>query len=419
MWSEFYRPQKIEQMIGNEDARLNVVKWLSGWVVGSRPLLLIGPPGVGKTSLVHVLASQFDFDLVEMNASDTRNREELERMIIPMLTNTSILGKKMLLFLDEIDGISGREDTGGIESIVNLMKEPTIPVIMAANKRDTKFKELIKISKVIEFDPVPPRLLMLFLEQVIKKGKKEKKLDPEEKISIVNNSHGDIRSLLNTAQSKYAGYDAIRQDNFEIDIANAINGFFSSDQQQNARNFLSNADASYQDPRFGMSPEERRKDKLNALYSSTVSSSSSRLDLVSLSSILDILSKADIIVGRIGENRQWSLLKYIDNIIAYGLFPITRNKGIKYNQYSMSWPMMGPIFSRGRSMKSLLSEIAHKTHISKSVFGAMYFPYLIQIMIDNKIDPHEFAEISNLDEKSGEAIAKEIERVKKNGTRHR
>jgi replication factor C large subunit len=418
MWSEFYRPRKIEQMIGNEDARLNVVKWLSGWVVGSRPVFLIGPPGVGKTTLVHVLARQFDYDLVEMNASDTRNREELERMILPMLTNSSILGKRLLLFLDEIDGISGREDTGGIESIVNLMKEPTIPVIMAANKRDTKLKELTKISKVIEFNPVPPRLLMLFLEQVMKKEKMVKKLDPEEKISIVNNSHGDIRSLLNIAQSKYAGYDVTTQDNFEIDIADAINGFFSSDGPQSARDFLSNADASYQDPRFGMSPEERRKDKLNALYSSTMSYSS-RLDLASLSSILDILSKADIIVGRVGENRQWSLLKYIDNIIAYGLFPTTHKKGIKYNQYSMSWPVMGPIFSRGRSMKGLLSEMAYETHASKSVFGAMYFPYLIQIMIDNKIDPYEFAEISNLDEKSGETIVKEMDRVKKMGSHRR
>ena len=45
MWSELYRPVRVEQMIGNEDARLIVLKWISGWVVGSRPLLLIGPPG--------------------------------------------------------------------------------------------------------------------------------------------------------------------------------------------------------------------------------------------------------------------------------------------------------------------------------------------------------------------------------------
>ena len=46
-----------------------------------------------------------------------------------MFNNTSISGRTMLLFLDEIDGISGREDAGGIESLVKMMKEPTIPVL--------------------------------------------------------------------------------------------------------------------------------------------------------------------------------------------------------------------------------------------------------------------------------------------------
>jgi replication factor C large subunit len=412
MWSELYRPVRVEQMIGNEDVRLIVLKWISGWVVGSRPLLLIGPPGVGKTSLVHILAGQFDYDLIEMNASDTRSKEDLEHLIMPMLMNASIFGKRMLLFLDEIDGISGREDTGGIDSIVNMMKEPAIPVIMAANKHDTKLKELAKVSKVISFNPVPPRLLMLFLDRIIKKEKMN--LSSEEKNSIVYNSRGDIRSLLNNAQSKSFGYEGVRPINFQIDIATAIEGFFSSDRAEIAREFLLNADATYQNPRFGMSTEERRKDKLNALFSSVVSS---RIDPDSLAAILDILSKADIIVGRVGENRQWSLLKYIDNIIAYGLFDTTHYKQIKYNQYSMSWPVMGPIFIRGRSMKNLLSEMAYETHTSKSVFGSLYFPYLIQIMIDNKIDPYEFAEHSNLDEKTGEALAKEIDRTKKKEVR--
>ena len=78
---------------------------------------------------------------------------------------------------------------------------------------------------------------------------------------------------------------------------------------------------------------------------------------------------------------------------------------------------MGPIFIRGRSMKNLLSEMAYETHTSKSVFGSLYFPYLIQIMIDNKIDPYEFAEHSNLDEKTGEALAKEMDRTKKKEVR--
>ena len=403
MWSEVYRPLTVEQMIGNEDARSAVVKWLSGWISGIKPLLLIGPPGVGKTSLVHALTRLFDYDLIEMNASDTRNREELETRIRPMFDNASIVGKKMLLFLDEVDGISSREDAGGMESLIRMIKEPIIPIIMSANVRHTKIKELVKVCKVIEFNPITPRLLMLFLDYVLKK--ENKKLDLDKKVSIVNNSHGDVRSLLNSTQSKFAGYDTTREDTFEIDIADAINGYFSSGNQEDAKAFLLQADAIYRDPRFGMSTEERRKDMINALFSSIVSS---RIDLESLAAILDVLSKADIIVGRIRENRQWSLLRYIDNIIAYGLFQNSRNKGIKYNQYGLSWPIMQPIFIRGRYMKNLLLELAQENHTSTSIFGSICLPYLIRIMIDNKMDSKDFVKVLNLDEKSGEALTKEM-----------
>jgi len=77
----------------------------------------------------------------------------------------------------------------------------------------------------------------------------------------------------------------------------------------------------------------------------------------------------------------------------------------------MIWPVMAPIFARGQSMKNLILDLARKAHTSKSIFGSMYLPYLIQIMIDNKEDPEEFARFLNLDEKAGEALAKEMERT--------
>jgi replication factor C large subunit len=408
MWSEIYRPARVQDMIGNEDERLVVMKWLSGWVKGSRPLLLVGPPGVGKTTLVHALARQLDYDLIEMNASDTRNRDQLEQLITPILVNTSIFGKKILLFLDEVDGISGREDTGGIESIVRIMKQPSIPVIMAANSRDAKIKELAKVCKTIEFNAVTPRLLMLLIDHVLKD--QNKKLSLSEKTSIVDKAHGDVRLLLNILQAKLSGYDTSANASTDIDIVEAINGFFGAQNEATARSFLLNADANYQDPRFGMSAEERRKDMLGALFSSVVSS---RIDIMTLADLLEVVSRADLIVGRIARKRQWSLLRYIDNIIAKDLFEKSRNKSIRYNQYSMRWDVMGPIFARSRALKPILEEMAHVTHSSISMFGSLSLPYLIQIMINAKMDPNEIVEVSNTDEKSGLALAKEIERMKK------
>jgi replication factor C large subunit len=215
--------------------------------------------------------------------------------------------------------------------------------------------------------------------------------------------------MLNNAQSKCAGYSSSRSDTFEIDIAAAVNGYFSVTELEEAKIILSSADAAFPDPRFGMSAEERRKDMINALFTSILSSP---VDLECLAGTLEVLSKIDIIVGRIGETRYWRLMKYLEVMIAYGLFRNTRNKGIKYNQYGLIWPLMGPIFARSNSIKNLLSNLSKKTHVTKSVFGSIYFPYLLQLLVDKKIDLKEFLGISNLDEKSSEALVKEMDLIK-------
>ena len=49
MWSEKYRPTNILDLIGNEEARKSFVEWFAKWKKGVKPLLLVGPPGIGKT----------------------------------------------------------------------------------------------------------------------------------------------------------------------------------------------------------------------------------------------------------------------------------------------------------------------------------------------------------------------------------
>lgn len=154
MWTEKYRPHRLDDFIGNLEARSHIIKWLTTWVNGKKPLLIIGPPGVGKTSFVHILSTDYDFDLIEMNASDSRTRDMLESRVIPVLNNASLYGKRMLLFLDEVDGIYRRQDTGGMEFLSKILKEPTIPIVLASNSRNQRIKELTKNCRVIEFHPI-------------------------------------------------------------------------------------------------------------------------------------------------------------------------------------------------------------------------------------------------------------------------
>ncbi|NWG37078.1 AAA family ATPase [Nitrososphaera sp.] len=408
MWSEVYRPKRVEQMVGNEDVRLAVLKWLQKWVSGTKPLLLLGPPGVGKTTLVHAIATQFGFDLVEMNASDTRNRDSLQARLAPVMNNVSLFGTKSLLFLDEVDGISGREDTGGLDLLIDMMKEPTVPVIMAANVKSAKIKELAKACKTVEFAPVPPRLLLMFLEHVL--ASEGEKLGPGDKVALVNNCRGDIRNLLNSAQSRAAGYATVSNaDVAEIEIQDAINGYFSATSKEKAVQLLARADASFPDPRYqGMDPESRRKDMIAALFSTIVSSQAGD----TLADMLDVLSKADVVVGRVGRRRQWSLLRYVSPMLAHGLYDKSRGKEIRYSQYSMPWPVMGPVFARSQTVRKLASFIGPATHVSKRTCSWLVLPYLVREMINEKVDPAEFA-LANFDDESvGESLVKEIERAK-------
>ena len=111
MWSEKYRPTNILDLIGNEEARKSFVEWFAKWKKGVKPLLLVGPPGIGKTTLANLSSKHFGYDLISLNASDVRNKNNIQEILQPVLDNQSVLGLPMI-FIDEVDGIHGRSDYG-------------------------------------------------------------------------------------------------------------------------------------------------------------------------------------------------------------------------------------------------------------------------------------------------------------------
>jgi replication factor C large subunit len=395
---------KLSDFIGNENARKKVVEWLSKWSNGSKPLLLVGPPGVGKTSFVHALCREFDIDLVELNASDTRNKNMLAQILYPIFSNASLTGKDFLLFLDEMDGISNREDSGGLDFLIDLFAEPSIRVIMAANKSTEAIKKISKVSKTINFSPIPPRLSMLYLDKVLRN--RNSSMDANDRITVVRNSLGDIRSLLNSAQVMIAGYSTAKNPSTEIDVEDMINQFFTSSTFEEALAIINRADISYSDPRFGQSSEDRRKDILGAFFSSIVMS---KIDISTIAALLDRLSELDVILSRSLVMRNWKIMRYFSSILAKSLFHESRNRYIRYNRYSIGFENMG-IFSRAQGLRKTLRILAQYFHTSRSNFGTQYFEPLMQILA--RTDRYEDLIRNTItSEKEADVLVKEASRV--------
>ena len=385
MWSEKHRPQNIIDMVGNEEARAAFVEWFGKWKKGTKPLLLVGPPGIGKTTLANLAAKQFGYDMISLNASDVRNKQHIQEILSPVLGNVTILGRPMI-FVDEVDGIYGRADYGGVEALIKILKEPTIPIILAANSdKSIKMKSIKKVVKTIQLRPLPPRLLQLYLKKILQK--ENAKLSPGALIKIVSESGGDLRSMINSTQALVTGFEPQTEKSFEsMDVETGVNAFFKANSHEEARIVLYSLRI---DPR----------EKINAFYSSIITSNLSQNDM---SKMLQILSEADLLYGKIIRKQEWRLLRYLDEIL---LRLYQKDTQIRYSQYNLSWPLLNRLRWDGKSIKTLATILAKKMHISKSTFATFYFPYILFCMKNKKLE-------MELEEQFGSILEKEMELLK-------
>lgn len=365
MWSEKYRPQNISDMIGNEESRSLMIEWFAKWKKGTKPLLLVGPPGIGKTTIAYLTAKQFGYDMIGLNASDVRSKSRITEILSPVLSNVSVLGIPMI-FIDEVDGIHGRGDYGGAEALIEILKEPTVPILLAANSDTSdKMKSIKKVVKTISFKPIPPRLLKIYLENILKK--ENAKLSPGSMIKIIDRSRGDIRSMINLTQSLVTGFNPQTEKTFEsINVEDGINAFFKANSIDEARSVLYSMQI---DPKL----------KIDSFYSSIITSN---LDNDTLAKLLEIISEADMLYGKIMSTQNWRLLRYLNEI----LIELYQNdERIRYAQYNLSWPLLNRIRWDGKKIKALSSIMAKNLHLSSSTFVTICFPYVLFCIKNKKL----------------------------------
>ena len=287
---------------------------------------------------------------------------------------------------DRVDGVHGRADYGGGEAIIQILKEPTVPIVLAANTDTSdKMKSIKKVVKTINLKTLSPKLLRLYLNKILQL--EGVKIDSDALAKLVIESRGDIRSLINFTQARVTGFDPPTERSFEtLDIEEGINAFYKANSIDEARSVLYSLRI---DPR----------EKISAFYSSIITSNISVDDM---QNFLQVISEADMLYGKIMKTQQWRLLRYLDATLL-GLYK--KDIPIRYSKYNLSWQLLNRLRWDGTKIKSIIGSLAKTMHVSKSTFSTLYFPFLLYCIKNKKID-------LEFDESLEEIVEKEVALIK-------
>lgn len=185
-----YSVNNLDEII-NKKAVLDLEYW---YKTSKKPLLIFGPTGIGKSTIVNLFAKKNNLTIYELTPSDNRDKETIESNINAVANSKSLFNNKNLLFFDDID-VFFSDDRGGFETILKATKTATNPVIFCATNiyADKKLSELREICELIEIKPLYSNVLLKYIEKILESKKIKYEINALTELIKLNSN--DLRSL--------------------------------------------------------------------------------------------------------------------------------------------------------------------------------------------------------------------------------
>ena len=393
LWPEKYSPSDFDGFVGNSEILEKVMRWGSEWNKGRQgnPLLLYGPTGIGKTCLALLTAKMYGWDIFELNASDFRSKDVIEKFAGAASLNASFTGKPRLVLLDEVDGLHA-VDRGGAAAIVKIIRETKNPLILTANEiyGNEKMNIIRNVAEKLEFRKINYLSIAKRLREILESEGCE--FDPEAVKELAKNSAGDFRSSLLDLQTLSLGGEKITME--------SVKSLGYRERQENIfkvlrRIFKAKTFAEVRKARF---QSEVRDDLLMRWIEENIPRQYTKPE--DTASAFNMLSRADIFNGRILRRQYWGFKRYSSELMTAGVALSRENDYHDFIMYTFPTILKKLSASRGvRNLKKDMGKkIGKKTHASSREVIAHYLPYL-QIIFENKELAPQFTAYFDLNEK--------------------
>lgn len=357
-------------------------------------MLVYGSVGCGKTSFVHVLAKELGLEILELNASDIRNKEALLRIVKSAALQMSLFASGKIILIDEVDGMSS-SDRGAVSAITEVIKESKWPIILTANDlMNDRVQDLKKKCRFVELPSPECDDMYSILSNVCSSNN----ICYEESAlrSLARQSAGDVRaSMIDLFVASFSGglKDAsmIPERLMNRNINDSLSLVFNTSKAGISVSAFDNTDMDLNDCLMWLEeniPKEYYGIELRNAY--------------------DALSKADVYLGRIKKWQHWRFLVYANAMLTAGV-SLSKSKehrkaqNVSYarNSRPLKYWIMN---NRNAKKKAIAAKMAEKCHVSKRKALKSFMPYF-KIQYSN--NAKAIADELKLDEEQEEWITEE------------
>ncbi len=388
---EKYRPKRFAEILG-QDLAIEKLKTFVKRFPAKKAAILYGPAGSGKTSLAYALANELNAELLELNASDFRDKQSFDRIVRPAIQQASLFGKNKIILIDEIDGLTA-QDRGGLAELLSLIEKTNYPILLTANDVwDRKFNLLRKKAELIELKPLGYRTIFRLLKYIASKEGIKANDDILKAIAI--KARGDARAAINDLQSilETTAVEDIAERDKQEQVFNILRQIFHSKPNNYLLRLMETADIN-----------------LDELFLWIEENIPTEYEGEELAKAFEMLSKADIFRGRIIRWQYWRFMVYENIFLSYGIAAAKTRAKHGFTAYKRPTRILKIWLANQKNAvrKSIASKYAAYCHISTK--KALRDFYLIAFILTNK----EIAEKLGLEENEQEFLRELVKKSPK------